>query len=273
MFLPIGASTSVVALCFVTALPVAAQSRSQSLAATPAYNAPAPAVVVDVAGPRYRFPRLRAAAAAALQRRLGVVPPQPQPAPVAAQGANGSRPNAAEQDRTRGNEPTLAATAASERLPDESDFRAMEDAELIAALDDLSRRLNQRLARLTTGEGWQRYLKLSEETVGIYGTAGLDAEHLADALDRFDSVSVEKDYEMIATMPSFEATHAALRHVVRRVDAGATLEEGPLLTSPNPIASHKPVAYESLPTPEPDPAPAEAAKGEERSVLKRTTRE
>lgn len=274
MLLPARAFTSVVALCLVSALPVAAQSRPQRVAIVPAYGSPAPAVGVDVAGPRYRFPRLRAAAAAALQRRFGVIPPQPAPAPGEPQQANRPTSEADERrGRGDGDEPTLAA-ASSNPLPDESDLRAMEDGQLVATLAGVSEQLHDQLGKLTTGEGWQRYLQLPEVANTMSRNAGprtLDVDHLADTLERFDSVSAEEDYEMIATMPSFEATHAALRHVVRRVEISGPSEQGPLLTAPNGASSNRPVAYESLPTPEPD-SPSDDPEGEERSVLKRTTR-
>lgn len=274
MFLPARAFTSVVALCLISALPVAAQPRSQRLAA-PVYGSPAPAVVVDVAGPRARFPRLRAAAAAALQRRLGIIPPQPQPVPVEPQqGRRGQRDADERSVRRGGDEPTLAP-ASSTPLPDESDLRTMEDGELVATLAGVSGQLHNRLGQLTTGEGWQRYLQLPQVAAGLPRNGGgrtLDLDQLSDALERFDSVSAEEDYEMIAAMPSFEATHAALRHVVRRIDASTPIEDGPLLSAPSGSSPNRPVAYESLPTPEPDLPASDGAEGEERSVLKRTTR-
>ena len=151
------------------------------------------------------------------------------------------------------------------QFPSAAELSAMDDASLLAALRELTSRFDARLARLKTGAGWQRYLRLSEPALSDPG-ANLDP--LQRALARFDAVADNPEYAKIAGLPSFIATKAALRQVVMRFD-------GPQMVDPfggdSTPREDEPADGEILPTPKPAAEP-EAIRGE-RSVLKRAARD
>ena len=256
--------------------------------------APAPADVVSVAGPR-RFPRIRRAAAAALYGRFGrPAELPPEPAEEASEDARRNRrPRRSDEgSEERGPIPTLAPaptpamTSGAAQLPTQAELQAMSDSELLNALIATSQQLHERLGLLSTGEGWQRYLDLPAGALpppAADGSVELGLETLAATLEKFDGVRANDHFQMIASLDSFNATHAVLQEVVGRFGSTAAIA-GPVLGAPAnapferstraaPAAqTEQTTQVETLPTPKPETRGALLNKGQERSVLKRTRR-
>ena len=117
--------------------------------------------------------------------------------------------------------------------------------QLRAALDELWKPAGQRmheqlarsgeqlhdaLSRLSTGRGWQEYLEMPT-TVALRDDATaadrarfaeLYLEKLTSLLGRFDSVSKNKDYRVIAQLPEFQTTYERLASCVAWVTNGPT---------------------------------------------------
>ncbi len=157
--------------------------------------------------------------------------------------------------------------------PTVSDLSAMEDAKLVETLRQMMARLQYRLSRLKTGEGWQSYLVLSREILGSPGSPPEAAQigEIRKILPRYASVQENPEFVKISGLPSFFATFAALRETARRFEP--TASSGPKIPDPNsgdqaPI-EEPPVEepLEILPTPKADVVP-NATRGE-RSILKR----
>jgi hypothetical protein len=152
-------------------------------------------------------------------------------------------------------------------FPTATDLANLDDARLLAALADISNRLDARLARYKTGAGWQRYLRLPEEILAPLGfsshedqeTLQSKQETLRETLTRFEQVANNADFRIIARQPGFVATLAALREVATRLDHGYTVTP-----TASTAASNE---QEVLPTPE--PARRQVAPTGERSILKR----
>jgi hypothetical protein len=134
-------------------------------------------------------------------------------------------------------EPTPVAEPTLPPLPSAARLAAADDVELFGALRYSLFRLDQRLARFDTGDTWQRYLLLSEETLGPAGgiPAVIELGEFAEYLNRFQSVAVNRKYAMIAELPSFQAAEAALAEVVKRFSGEAQLETE-ILPTPTPVA-------------------------------------
>ncbi len=179
---------------------------------------------------------------------------------------------------------TLNTSAQSVRQPETVDvdalpyptvgeLTAMEDVKLVETLRQMMARLQYRLSRLKTGEGWQSYLVLSREILGSPG-APVEAaqfEEVQNILPKYASVQEDPEFVKISGLPSFFATFAALRETARRF--APTTSSGPKIPDPNsgdiaPI-EEPPVEepLEILPTPKADVMPN--AKRGERSILKR----
>ncbi len=182
-------------------------------------------------------------------------------------------------------EPTLAAQPAyvdNSPLPTTEQLAAMNDLELINTVWDLSARLDARLARFDTGDGWRRYLGFPADAFSEPGVQPVEIrlDALVKTLARFDSVSDNPEYGKIAGLPIFIAAKAALRQAVTRFQSGShhegNLREGgpqmvdPSDPSPAPSNSESDNPNEVLPTPE--PATHSAATRGERSILKQSTR-
>jgi hypothetical protein len=159
---------------------------------------------------------------------------------------------------------------ASERTA--SDLARLGDAELLNAVVEATARLEQRLARFTTGEGWQEYLQLPADALpppAADGTVKLGMRSLGRALGRFDSVAGNPTFGKISALPEFGAVRDSLREVVTRFGGGAPpdarrevdreVEELPQIaptvsgaTQPSPErsaeASSQPVRPKSLPS-------------------------
>ena len=162
-------------------------------------------------------------------------------------------------------------------FPTQQELAAMDDAALFAALREISSLLDLRLARLKTGAGWQRYLGLSEEALG--GPAAeakggvppvVRIDLLQKVLIRFDRTADNPEYAMIATLPSFIATRAAIRQVIDRF-GGPQIIDPSNADSPRTEIPDKPQDLdqnEVLPTPAPEPRSGTSSSGE-RSILKR----
>jgi hypothetical protein len=169
--------------------------------------------------------------------------------------------------------PTPTASASSDipdparPFPTETDLANLDDARLLAALADISNRLDTHLARYKTGAGWQRYLRLPEEILAPPGfSSRVDQEALQSkqetlrkTLTRFEQVANNADFRIIARQPSFVASLAALREVATRLDHGNTVT-----STASTAASNE---QEVLPTPE--PARRQVAPTGEHSILKR----
>jgi hypothetical protein len=85
-----------------------------------------------------------------------------------------------------------------------------------------ARMLNRALDNVATGVTWQRYLALPDGVIaaidrppGEIGTRPeLDSEALSRILQRYDSVSQNEEYNAIASLPEFQATHQSLAELV-----------------------------------------------------------
>ncbi len=99
--------------------------------------------------------------------------------------------------------------------------------------------LDRALERLGPQLGWQKYIGMPVELLasseeGVPNDAPLNPGVLAEVLARFDSVSRDDQYRVIARLPSFRVTHARLAEYLE------------LLNNPQPVP-------EELPSPEPQP--------------------
>ena len=146
----------------------------------------------------------------------------------------------------------------------------MDDPTLFQAMNDLGYSLDVRLSRLTTGEGWQRYLQIPES---VLRSPIANFVRLQQTLARYDSVADNPEFAKIAGLPSFIATKAAMRQIVVRhakpqVGQSAAPPRGPALSAADESTV---VDEEVLPTPA-DPAVPKATRGE-RSILKRASRD
>jgi hypothetical protein len=88
-------------------------------------------------------------------------------------------------------------------------------------LAESSRQLHQDLARLQNGAGWQQYLALPPSVVSATETdlpptrQAPDPEvaplgELQKIRERFDAVSKNAEYHVIASLPTFRSTHENL---------------------------------------------------------------
>jgi hypothetical protein len=115
---------------------------------------------------------------------------------------------------------------------------------LIRQLSWEARMLNRSLGELSTGVTWQRYLALPDGIIAAMDRpAGdnesdveFDPEELKKVLDRYDNVSTNPDYYMIASIPAFQATHGRLTELVE-----------PPSNTPPPVPTE---TAEELPPPE-----------------------
>ena len=163
-------------------------------------------------------------------------------------------------------------------LPSDDDLADLDYAALVSKLRDLSRALQDSLLRFEDPAGWQGYLEIPDDALGTPGTedVAVQIEVLEGKLEKYDRVASGGRFARIAAMPSFVATHEALRLVV----ASAT-QEGPVLAVPFSTDTEEPEGsedwsrdpgpvtessdVEALPTPAPVPEP----RAGERSILKR----
>jgi hypothetical protein len=94
------------------------------------------------------------------------------------------------------------------------------DQRLVRQLSLNARTLNRSLSNLNTGVTWQRYLALPDGVIAAAdrppGGAELraDRKELSKILERYDSISANPEYRVIASLPEFEATHQRLSEVV-----------------------------------------------------------
>jgi len=151
-------------------------------------------------------------------------------------------------------------------FPTESDLSAMDEGSLLGALDDVSTRLQARLARFDSAASWHRFLQLppdmfNQEVDGVV-TPIVRVAELQKTLANFDKAAAEPQYAKIAQLPSFVATHLALREVLSRY---STEQNGPVQDE-DPFADE--LRQETLPSPNPQPN----TTSRERSILMRTTR-
>jgi hypothetical protein len=110
---------------------------------------------------------------------------------------------------------------------------------LFLAAHDLSRSLE----RFATGGGWQQYLMLAlgmtlseDKAQEIEIAPNLD--EFARALARFDSVSQNSDYGVIAALPAFKTTRERLEVYLRQSGTSS-------FSSPEELSAPKPDAQPS----------------------------
>ncbi|MCG8449651.1 MAG: hypothetical protein MI725_08735 [Pirellulales bacterium] len=152
-------------------------------------------------------------------------------------------------------------------LPRQEELAVMDEVTLLDALRDATYRLDHRLARLTTGAGWQRHLIIPPEILGQPGSlpSVLQIDELQKLLARYDKVSTNPEYAKIAGLPSFVATHAALREFIARFVGPQQGQPVGGETTPAEVGPND--GQEILPTPAPAEK-SEATRGEH-SILKR----
>jgi len=112
--------------------------------------------------------------------------------------------------------------------------------------------LEQALRRVNNGPRWVSYLKLPDGVLGRGVDAGAErapetqpdapeaANALFDALIRYDEVSRNPQYGVIAELPAFKATHERLAGYIG------------LLSSRSPSEPPQGAGIEVLPAPEPE---------------------
>ncbi len=115
--------------------------------------------------------------------------------------------------------------------------------------------LERELFRLNNGRSWVRHLQLPEETLGGQTGApqhapppsgtdlgrGAELGPLIEALARFDAISRDPRYRVIAGLPAFQTTHQRLGDYVHD------------LSTAQPGDPSRPPQVEVLPAPQPDP--------------------
>jgi hypothetical protein len=74
--------------------------------------------------------------------------------------------------------------------------------------------LDEALARMRNGATWVRYLRLPESVFAPDAATDGQPNGLVDVLKRFQSVSVDHRYGVIAARPEFQATHRHLADYV-----------------------------------------------------------
>jgi hypothetical protein len=134
------------------------------------------------------------------------------------------------------------------QLASPEQLAALDDGSLLNAVLAATAQLDADLGRFATGAGWQKYLRLPEEALPpptadgqvLLGFAAIEA-----TLVRFDSVAANPKYSMIAELPSFAASQAALVEVLQRYSAAAAAAAE---RQPTPA---EPAGAEELPLPTP----------------------
>ncbi len=131
--------------------------------------------------------------------------------------ATGAQRRAVQKASAEGKTPKQADVDALP-YPTAGELAGMEDAPLIETLRQMMARLHYRLSLLKTGEGWQKYLVLSRETLGSPGSPPAAAQFVAihKILPRYQSVQDDPQFVKISVLPSFAATLAALQETDRR---------------------------------------------------------
>lgn len=131
-------------------------------------------------------------------------------------------------------------------LPTPDELHAMSDSQLLNATIALTAQLDADLLRFDTGDTWQRYLRLPASALQAPSgeRVAVDRDSLREYLKRFERTGANPRYVQIASVPSFQATHAALAELVARISRGAP---GP----PDEV----PTATRRTPPPVPSPPP------------------
>jgi hypothetical protein len=96
------------------------------------------------------------------------------------------------------------------------------DQRLLRQLSMSARNLNRSLAAVNTGVSWQRYLALPDGVIAAADRPPGDAEppqeldplELGEILERYDNVARSPEYQAIASIPEFQATHRRLTEMV-----------------------------------------------------------
>jgi hypothetical protein len=101
-------------------------------------------------------------------------------------------------------------------FPSAADLAAMSDEQLNQALLAISDSLQNRLSRFNTGNTWQRYLRLPEDATAASTPPDARMAAIATLLDRFQKISADPQYAMIARLPAFQAMDAALNEALSR---------------------------------------------------------
>lgn len=155
-------------------------------------------------------------------------------------------------------------------LPSPEELSKMDLPTLQAMLNETSRILNNRLALLTTGDGWQKHLQLPND---VSDTPQARLEALRKTLARYDAVSGNPAYAKIAGLPSFIATGSTLRQLIARFETpGAFSSQATDKVETNAAGvSTKPASEGELVLPTPG-SPTPAATRAEHSILKRASR-
>lgn len=123
-----------------------------------------------------------------------------------------------------------ARDSASMAFPSGGELRTMSDNELLNAVLALFAQFDADLNRFDTGDTWQRYLLLPEDSLpppGDDGRVELGVDSLIATLKRFDRTVANPEFTQISGLPSFTASHAALAEVVRRFGRQATESYAP----------------------------------------------
>jgi hypothetical protein len=144
-------------------------------------------------------------------------------------------------------------------FPTAAEFASMDDARLTEQLFSIANSLNRRLSRFDTGPTWQRYLRFPEESLASADLA-VRREALIGLLAKFQKVSADAQYSMIARLPAFVAMEAALMEAVSRPDGGAGAIETPVEAEELPLPEmEKPLPPPRRPVPPQEPATTQPA--------------
>lgn len=159
------------------------------------------------------------------------------------------------------------ALTAGRPLPTGEELAAMDLPTLVATMHELMATLQFELERFDKADGWQRYLALPEDALSGPGEeVSVRLDELQKQLARFDKVAGGGQFTKIAALPSFPATHEALRLLVEQFNEGGPAmvppQDAEFSRDPGPVTERD--ESELLPAPPPSPEPRRG----ERSILK-----
>ena len=86
----------------------------------------------------------------------------------------------------------------------------INQADSLRALAAAARRLDEQLEQLPTGEGWKRHLALPTDVFDADSAAAVTDEALSVVYVRFEKVSRNPEYRVIAELPAFQETQYLL---------------------------------------------------------------
>jgi hypothetical protein len=163
--------------------------------------------------------------------------------------------------------PTNSSPANLPPLPSTTDWRGMDESQLLNSVVQTAERLDRDLGGFTSAASWRNYLRLPGDALSppdANRSVRLKLTSVAETLSRFESAGANPEYRQITSLPSYTAMRDALGEVVRRYGGNVAASEqanaqriqrpsqrygaGPSSASQS-YAAAKPPAGEELPAP------------------------